>query len=139
PVPAAAGGSKPASGPATPSAAATAAEAARSIASRSKELKRIKPGQAEERIEGQSTTLVPDGRLLLMGGQGADGLQGSIAIKDPRSGDVSPASVTLFHPRAWHTATLLPDGTVLIVGGVGADGQLVQTAELFDPEAQTLQ
>ena len=32
---------------------------------------------------------------------------------------------------------MLPDGKILIVGGVGEDGQIVETAEVFDTEAQT--
>jgi hypothetical protein len=39
--------------------------------------------------------------------------------------------------RAWHTATLLPDGTVLVLGGIDAAGQVIDSAELFDPTAQT--
>src|SRR5207253_8543562 len=44
----------------------------------------------------------------------------------------------LQHARAYHTATMLPDGTVFIFGGVGPNGQVVNVAELCDPESQSL-
>ncbi len=85
---------------------------------------------------GQSATLLPDGHWLLIGGEGPDGPLGTAAVKDPRTGTVTPLPNGLQHPRAWHTATLLPNGTVLVLGGIGANGGVVDTAELFDLETQ---
>ena len=84
--------------------------------------------------EGQTVTLLPDGRQLLIGGQGTDGPQSTAAIKDPGTNEIVPLATRLQHPRAWHSATLLPDGTILILGGIGTDGEVVDSAELFDPE-----
>jgi N-acetylneuraminic acid mutarotase len=39
--------------------------------------------------------------------------------------------------RVGHTATLLPDGTVLVTGGINGQGAIINTAELYDPSAQT--
>ncbi len=86
---------------------------------------------------GQSTTLLPDGQQLLVGGEG---LRGARAwFQDPGTGAMVPVSGTLHQPRAWHTATVLPTGQVLIFGGTGSDGQVLETdvAELFDPPSQT--
>src|SRR5215831_4090931 len=80
---------------------------------------------------GRSSTLLPDGRVLLAGGYDsrsvptADVLVGSTGL---------PTGMNI--ARAGHTATVLPDGTVLIFGGIGADGKLVAAAERFDPATQ---
>ena len=80
---------------------------------------------------GQSATLLPDGRWLMLGGLGANGPMGKAAIWDPRDGSTVELSARLARPRAWHTATLLADGTVLVLGGLGAHGSLVGAAERF--------
>ena len=85
---------------------------------------------------GQSTTLLPDGRTLLIGGEGEAGPQTTIAISDAHTGEATVLSGKLNQARAWHTATVLPDGLVLILGGIGADGQVVRSAEVFDPRAK---
>jgi RHS repeat-associated protein len=78
---------------------------------------------------GQSATLLPDGRWLLVGGtlhpeklQVLDIIQNSLE-------DI-PAHLSV--PRSGHTANLMPDGTVLILGGIGTDGAVVGQAEQLD-------
>jgi len=73
-------------------------------------------------LPGQSQTLMPDDRVLLLGGEGANGPANTVSLQDPANGSVTTLAVTLLHARAWHSATLLPDGTVLILGGKGTDG-----------------
>src|SRR4051794_22487349 len=86
--------------------------------------------------EGQSATQLPDGRWLLIGGQGPNGMLATGAIVDPATGSTTPLNGVLAVARAGHTATVLPDGSVLIAGGRnGAD--MVPTAELFDPATTT--
>ena len=75
----------------------------------------------------------PSGRILLLGGEGANGPDNRVTHQDPASGSVTTLAVTLLHARAWHSATLLPDGTIVILGGLGTDGSTVKEAELFDP------
>ena len=41
--------------------------------------------------------------------------------------------------RAWHSATMLPNGRVLIVGGKGAGNKTLESAEIVDPSAQTVE
>ena len=55
--------------------------------------------------EGQSTTLLPDGRLLLIGGDGSSGPQSSVSIRDPRTQEITLLANGLFQARAWHSAT----------------------------------
>jgi hypothetical protein len=74
-------------------------------------------------LDGQSRTLMPDGRLLLIGGVVSSGAVSNVAyLEDPKTGAVRKASGALLHARAYHTATLLPDGKVLIFGGVDIVG-----------------
>src|SRR5262245_8465398 len=85
------------------------------------------------KLPGQSSTLLPDGRLLLLGGEGQKGPVSTAAILDPTSSAITPLSTALLQPRAWHSATLLPTGKVLIFGGVGTGDTLIATGEMFDP------
>jgi RHS repeat-associated protein len=87
---------------------------------------------------GQSATLLPDGRWLLVGGQLANGrLLSTAEIWDARSGVTTLLSNELRHARAYHSATALPDGTVFIFGGVDSGGQVVGAPELFHPSTET--
>jgi len=83
-------------------------------------------------IGGRTATPLPDGRWLLLGGEGTSGPVGTALIWEPRTGASTPLPQGLQHPRAWHTATVTPDGTILILGGVGAGGQVVDAVEVFD-------
>src|SRR5499427_7007777 len=88
-------------------------------------------------VLGQSRTLLSDGRWLLVGVQGGQGLLATAAIFDPQTGSLAPITQPLLQGRAWHTATVLADGRVLIAGGVGSGGQVSTVIEIFDPTAQT--
>jgi Galactose oxidase, central domain len=65
---------------------------------------------------GHTATLLPDGRVLLIGGmisvRGDEVSTASTEIYDPQTGATRPSG-KLSTPRAGHTATLLPDGDVL--------------------------
>ena len=95
---------------------------------------RVAP-QVGSAVAGQSATLLPDGRTLLLGGAGLTGSTGAAGLREAKSRSVAALTGTLQHPRAWHSATVLPDGRVLIFGGLDAKG-LVGDVELFDPAAQ---
>jgi len=82
--------------------------------------------------EGQTVTLLPDGRLLVVGGVGSEGTVSTAAITDPITGDRVPLP-NLGEARAWHSATVLPDGRVFIFGGTGAGGRALKSAEILDP------
>jgi RHS repeat-associated protein len=90
------------------------------------------------RLNGQTTTLLPDGRALVVGGEDADGVPQSVAfIREAQTGEASPLPSGPRQARAWHTATMLPDGRVLVYGGRGAGGRVLGDAELFDPARQS--
>jgi hypothetical protein len=82
-----------------------------------------------------TATLLQDGRVLVVGGFGGGGGDGSLlasaVLWDPTTESFSPSGA-LQSGRAHHTATPLPDGAVLIVGGDGDAGTL-RSAEMWDP------
>src|SRR6202140_4950839 len=74
-----------------------------------------------------TATLLIDGRVLITGGTGGQGIS-SAELYDPSTRSFVPTgSMTV--GRWGHTATLLRDGKVLIAGGSGSP-----SAELYDPE-----
>ncbi|MFV2063468.1 MAG: kelch repeat-containing protein, partial [Chloroflexota bacterium] len=79
-----------------------------------------------------TATLLPDGRVLVVGGGGDGDLLASAEIWDPVTASFGPAG-SLGDARHSHTATLLPDGRVLVVGGGGSDGGVLAAAEVWDP------
>lgn len=89
---------------------------------------------------GHTATLLKDGRVLIVGGQsvgGDAGLLGRNLIYDPSTEALSEAGNLQFDRRN-HKAVLLEDGRVLIIGGGAAGrGPFVQTAEIYDAEANT--
>jgi RHS repeat-associated protein len=100
-------------------------------------VKRI-PGQPRQNTaqpQGQTTTQLPDGRLLLIGGMAPDGPLASVTINNPINGEsISLPDMPL--RRGWHSATMLPDGRVLIIGGIGANGQISDSVQIFDPDTR---
>jgi RHS repeat-associated protein len=92
--------------------------------------------QTSESVPGQSSTLLPDGEILLLGGEGPQGPVSTAILKNPATGASTTLKTGLIQARAGHTATLLPNGTVLIFGGIGTSGKIESFTELFDPTAQ---
>ncbi len=88
--------------------------------------------------EGRSfhtATLLPDGRVLVVGGaSSSSSLRTSAEVWDPATGSFSPAG-SLAIGLSRHTATLLPDGRVLVVGGGWENAQ--GSAELWDPATES--
>jgi hypothetical protein len=84
-----------------------------------------------------SATLLPDGRVLLAGGQSPGSPPVPLAdaeIYDPATDAFTPI-VGLTATRSGHGAARLADGSVLIAGGRSAGGACLTTAEVFDPES----
>ncbi|MCC6625926.1 MAG: hypothetical protein IT340_00865 [Chloroflexi bacterium] len=76
-----------------------------------------------------TATLLPSGRVLVIGGYGAAAL-GSSEIYDPTIGTWSAAS-PLANARYDHVAMLLPTGVVLVAGGYNPNP--MASAEVYDP------
>ena len=86
---------------------------------------------------GQTVTLLPDGRSLLIGGEENGEPLATASVTDIQTGVAVSLPAKLNRARAWHSATLLADGRVLILGGVGNGGGLVRTGEIFNPATQS--
>jgi len=87
----------------------------------------------------QTATLLPDGTVLITGGNDGVNTLASAELYDPKLQTFTTLSATLTVPRQGHTATLLPDGTVLITGGAStnANNGGLNSAEIYDPVAKT--
>ena len=83
-----------------------------------------------------TATLLPNGKVLVVGGVGPTGSLGlsSAELYDPATG-VWTATGALHYFRHSHTATLLANGKVLVAGG--SNGTPLNTTELYDPSAET--
>ena len=97
-----------------------------------------------------SASLLPDGRVLIIGGQGhinktTLGALNSIEIFDPVLKTVQSSPFLLGTPRLLHTATTLQDGSILIAGGFTNEnstsfglGPATNKAELIDTKNFTI-
>ncbi|PYK68063.1 MAG: hypothetical protein DME45_09090, partial [Verrucomicrobia bacterium] len=89
---------------------------------------------------GYTATLLPNGKVLVVGGANGNsssflGELASVELYDPASGTWM-ATGNLGVARFSHTATLLSNGQVLVAGGEESNGFLT-SAELYDPASGT--
>jgi hypothetical protein len=87
---------------------------------------------------GHTATLLPDGRVLVVGGaSSSQALAGDVEVYDPATGRFGVvADLTI--PRGNHTATLLADGRVLLVGGTSVESMHELAALVLDPATMSV-
>src|SRR5438128_1831410 len=95
------------------------------------------PASLIEPRAGHTASLLPDGRVVLAGGETAGRISQSIELFDPSTGAFSFAG-TLSMPRARHAAAVLSDGRVLIAGGSFGGVAPSGSTDLFDPATKTI-
>src|SRR4029453_9683969 len=84
-----------------------------------------------------TSTLLPDGRVLVAGGEHGHDPLASAELYDPATGTWSDTG-NLSTARDSDTATLLPNGMVLVAGGRATDpGASLASAELYHPASGT--
>jgi N-acetylneuraminic acid mutarotase len=85
---------------------------------------------------GHSATLLPNGQVLVAGGESSSGVLASAELYNPVTGKWTFTG-SMATGRYAHTAVLLPNGEVLVAGGIvgaGTQGVLgTATAELYNP------
>ncbi|HJW44374.1 MAG TPA: kelch repeat-containing protein [Geothrix sp.] len=91
---------------------------------------------------GHTATRLPDGRILVVGGQDSTCLFScpitiwqTAELYDPATGTFQPTGA-MSQRRFNHTATLLPDGRVLVAGGTSPDTpdtDVSSLVEIYDP------
>jgi len=94
---------------------------------------------------GHTATLLPSGQVLIAGGQTGEYAGAyptspldTAEVYDPVAQTFAALGATMTTPRAYYTATLLPNGeTALAGGGSSATAVFLNTAELYDPVAQS--
>jgi N-acetylneuraminic acid mutarotase len=97
-----------------------------------------------EARHSHTATLLPDGKVLVAGGNAYPRGGGDLAylssaeLYDPGSGSWT-ATGSMIEARTLHTATLLPNGKVLISGGYSSepDDHYLSSAELYDTRSGT--
>jgi RHS repeat-associated protein len=88
--------------------------------------------------EGHTATVMPDGRVLVLGGQGSDGMIVSQAeIIDPVARTVELYQTPDLISRYQHKTVLLTDGRLLVSGGRDDTGKALDTGQLLDLKAGT--
>ena len=85
-----------------------------------------------------TATRLPDGRVLLAGGQDNNDGDGrnSAELYDPATQTFTAVAAAMTTPRGGHGAALLPNGRVLLAGGFNNSSVALNSAELFDPATQ---
>ncbi|MDC0714794.1 kelch repeat-containing protein [Stigmatella sp. ncwal1] len=80
---------------------------------------------------GQTATVLPSGKVLVVGGYKSPGDEAAAELYDPVTGTWSSAGM-LNDARTEHTATLLSNGKVVVAGGHHSTG-LLASVEVYDP------
>ena len=85
-----------------------------------------------------TATLLPNGFVLIAGGQNGAAEPVQAELFDPKTETFTPLPSPMVSPRMAHSAESLPDGTVLISGGWStALSATTGSTETFDPKTQT--
>jgi uncharacterized protein (TIGR03437 family) len=92
----------------------------------------IVTGSLNTAREGHTTTLLQNGKVLVVGGRNGSTIFNTAEVYDPVTGQWSPASNALGTARHGHNAVLLRSGLLLVLGGQGTNGFL-NSAEIYDP------
>ena len=83
-----------------------------------------------------AAVLLPDGKVLVPGGNTDLGMLDTAELYDPETGSWTVIA-SMNAPRDEVTATLLDDGTVLVAGPASSDTFPPTSAELYDPASGT--
>ncbi len=96
----------------------------------------VHSGAMGEAREGAVAATLPDGRVLVAGGEGsAHEYLATAEIYDPNTDSWVPAA-SMLEARERAVAATLPNGEVLVTGGEG-EGGFLASSEIFDPASDS--
>jgi N-acetylneuraminic acid mutarotase len=81
--------------------------------------------------EEHTATLLPNGKVLVAGGDYNGNTLSSVELFDPATGTWTVTG-SLTAAREYHTATLLPNGKVLVAAGINSSSGVLSRSELYD-------
>ena len=94
---------------------------------------------ALQALPGSTSTLLPNGQSLFVGGEFAGEARADISLTTSNEPSAKATSALSLHiARTHHTATVLPDGSVLVFGGTDGSGHVFADAEIIDILAETV-
>jgi N-acetylneuraminic acid mutarotase len=93
-------------------------------------------GSLTQPRSGHTATLLPNGKVLVVGGQLGTESAATAELYDPSTGNWTRTG-DLNTPRTAFTATLLASGKVLVAGGVDNSDEALASAELYDSSTGT--
>lgn len=97
-------------------------------------------GRMNDPLTGRGSTILPDGTVLIVGGEFQTITFATAEVYDPGTGMFTRVG-SMSIRRHSHTVSLLPDGRVLVAGGGGqlalAKPWSYDTAEIYDPATGT--
>src|SRR5229473_6442074 len=82
-----------------------------------------------------SAVMLPDGSILITGGDGGSGALQSVELFGTNGYVSSAAAMNVL--RSGHFAVVLSDGQVLVGGGNSSGGGTTNSAEIYDPAADS--
>ena len=91
-------------------------------------------GDMRQSRESPSVVLLPNGKVLAIGGRGGGAFLATAELYDPATETWSYTG-SLTTARSWGVAVLLPDGRVLITGGITNGNTRLTSTEIYDPES----
>lgn len=83
-----------------------------------------------------TASLLPSGKVVVIGGIGATGVESSAEIYDPSTRKFAAAGA-LAAGRSMHASTVLSNGSILVLGGQDATPTYLSTTEIYDPASGT--
>jgi N-acetylneuraminic acid mutarotase len=83
-------------------------------------------------IRSHTSTLLQDGKLLILGGMEASPSNAS-TLYDPTDRSTTTPATAMPTARSYHTSTLLPDGRVIVMGGLSPTATTLNSAQIYSP------
>ncbi len=99
----------------------------------------IAPGLAANQRAFHTSTLLPNGDILVAGGTNGPSILNNAELFSPTSETFAPTAGPMRHVRDLHTATLMPNGRVLLAGGFTTNETSTgstNTVEIYYPDTR---